>query len=65
MPSRAEVLRDGSMRGEEALSMPWGLEPLHAPLPLAGGLVRIRRAVIQVPVLAVFHAGRSSRFAAS
>jgi hypothetical protein len=29
---------------------------LHPSFPLAGGLVRILRAVIQVPVLAVFHA---------
>lgn len=37
--------------------MPWGFEPLHAPLPLARRLVGMFRAVIQVPVLAVLFTG--------
>jgi hypothetical protein len=31
---------------------------MHPPLAPAGGLVRICHAVIQVPVLAMFHAGQ-------
>jgi hypothetical protein len=54
---RSEVLGNGTIRREKPLGVPWGLEPLHAPLPLARGLVGVFRAVVQVPVLAVLHAG--------
>ncbi len=33
--------------------MPCGLEPLHAPLPLAGGLVRVLGTVVEVSMLTV------------
>jgi hypothetical protein len=33
-------------------------EPLHAPLSLAGGLMRVFRPVIQVPMLSMFHTGQ-------
>jgi len=56
MPTGAEVLGDGPIGGEKALGMPGRFEPLHAPLPLARGLVRILGTVIEVFVLAVFHA---------
>jgi hypothetical protein len=39
--SWAEMLGDQSIRREEALGMPRGLEALHAPLPLACRLVGI------------------------
>jgi hypothetical protein len=39
--SRAEVLRDGTIRGEKPLGVPWRLEPLHPSLPLACGLMRV------------------------
>jgi hypothetical protein len=35
------------------------LKPLHAPLLLAGGLVRILRAIIEIPVLAMFYPGEN------
>ena len=38
--------------------MSWGLESLHAPLSLTGGLVGVLRAVIQIAVLAMFDAGQ-------
>ena len=55
MPTRSEVLGNGAIRGEEALRMPGGLKPLHPPLPLTGGLVRILGAVVEVAVLAMCH----------
>ena len=55
MPSWAEVLGDRAVGGKEPLGMPWGLEPLHPSLALARRLVRVLGAVIEVPVLAVFH----------
>jgi hypothetical protein len=58
MPSGSEGLRDGTIGGEEALGLPCRFEPLHPPLTLAGGLVGIFRTIIEVPVLAVFHAGQ-------
>jgi hypothetical protein len=51
MPARAEVLGNRTIRGEKPLCLSWGLEPLHAPLPLAGGLVGVLRAVIEIAVL--------------
>jgi hypothetical protein len=53
--SEPKVLGDRTIRSQESLSMPWGLETLHAPLPLPGRLVRVLGAVIEVPVLPVLH----------
>src|SRR5215510_13291416 len=55
MPARTEVLGDGTRGCEEPLGVARKLEPLHMPLPLAGGLVRILRPIVQVPVLPMFH----------
>jgi hypothetical protein len=55
MPARAEVLRDRTIGCEETLSMAGGLKPLHMPLPLACGLVGVLRAIIQIPMLPMFH----------
>jgi hypothetical protein len=55
MSSRAEVLDEGTIRGQKSLGVPGGLESLHAPFPLAGGLVRVFGAIVQIAVLAVFH----------
>ena len=60
MAPRAEVLCNGIIGGEEALGVPWRLEALHAPFPLARGLVGILRAVIQVRVLPVFDTGQAT-----
>jgi len=38
--------------------MTGGLESHHAPLSLAGRLVRILGTVVEIPVLAVFHTGQ-------
>jgi hypothetical protein len=38
------------------LGVAWGLEPLHASLALTGGLVGVFCTVVQVPMLAMFHA---------
>ena len=56
MPSRAEVLGNRTIGGEESLGMPWRLEPLHPPLALACGLVGIFCTVVEVAVLPVFYA---------
>jgi hypothetical protein len=54
VPSRSEVLGDRTIGGEEPLRMSWGLEALQAPLALAGGLMGVLRAVIEIAVLAMF-----------
>jgi hypothetical protein len=36
--------------------MSWGLEPQHSAPALAGGLMRIFRAVVQIAMLAMLHA---------
>jgi hypothetical protein len=41
--ARAEVLGNGTRRGQEPLRMTRRFEPLHAPLPLPSGLVRVLR----------------------
>src|SRR4051794_26064446 len=53
----AKVLRDGSIQGEEAYRLSWCFEPFHPSFPPAGGLVRVLGAVIQIPVLPMFHPG--------
>src|SRR3989442_12616832 len=55
MPARTEMLGDGAIGGEEPLGVPRGLEPLQASLPLAGGLVGVFRAIVEIPMLAMFH----------
>jgi hypothetical protein len=54
MAAGAEVLRYGPIGGQEPLSVAGGLEPLQAPLALAGRLVRVLRAIIQTSVLPMF-----------
>ena len=49
MPSRAKVLGNGAIRGQEALGMSRGLEPLHAIFSLACGPMRVFTAVIEIP----------------
>lgn len=56
--SRAEVLGDRTIRSEKTLGLPWQLEPLHALLPLAGGLVQKPRAIFEIAALAVLHTRR-------
>jgi hypothetical protein len=56
VPSRAEVLRDRTIRREEALGVPGGFEPPHVPFPLARRLVGVFRPMVQVAVLPVFDA---------
>jgi hypothetical protein len=53
--SRAEMSGNGTIGGEEALSMPRGFEALYTPLLLTCGLVRILGAVIQMAVPAMFY----------
>ena len=55
MSTRSEGLGDQPIRGEEAWRMPGRLAPLHAPLPLAGRLVRVLCAVVEIAVLSMFH----------
>jgi hypothetical protein len=55
MPAEPEVLSDGAVSGEELLGVTRRLEPLHVPLPLTGGLMRILGAVVQIPMLAMFY----------
>ena len=38
MPARSKMLRNGTIRGQETLGVPWGFEPAHAP-PLTRRLV--------------------------
>ena len=53
MAARTEVLGDGTRGRKEALSVARGLEPLHPLLPLAGRLVGVLGAVIEIPLLAM------------
>jgi hypothetical protein len=55
MSTRAEVLSDGTMGGKELLGLTGRLKPLPAPLALAGRLVGVLRAIIEIPTLAMFH----------
>jgi hypothetical protein len=41
----------------EVLGMTGRFDPLHAPLPLARGLMGILGAIIEIAMLAMFHTG--------
>jgi hypothetical protein len=56
MPTRSEMLGNRPIGGEAALRGPGRLAPLHAPLPLPGRLMGVLRPVVEIPMLAVFHA---------
>jgi hypothetical protein len=49
--SRAEVLRDRPIRGQEALGVTRRLEPLHPPFSLARRLVGVLGAIVQIAML--------------
>jgi hypothetical protein len=56
--SRAKVLGNRTIGGEEPLGLPGRFKPLHAPFPLAGRLVGVFGSIIQIAVLAVFDTGK-------
>jgi hypothetical protein len=58
MPAWTEVLDDGTVGGKKTLGLSWRFEALHAPLPLARGLVGVLRPVVQIPVLTMLHPGQ-------
>src|SRR5262245_46955830 len=53
MPLRAEVLRDRTIGGEDALSALGWREAVHPSLPLPGRSVGILGTIVQIPVLSV------------
>jgi len=54
--ARAAVAGDGAVGGEEALGVARMLEAAHPPLPLARGLVRMLRPVVEPLVLPMLDA---------
>ena len=52
------MLDDGTVGREKPLGLSWRFEALHAPFPLARGLVGVLRAVVQIAVLPMLHAGQ-------
>ena len=56
MPSWSEVLGNGAVGREEALSMPRGFEPLHVVLALTRWPMGVLTPVVEVTALAVLHA---------
>ena len=48
---------DRTIRGQKALGLPGGLEPLHPAFPLARGVVGVFGPIIQLAVLAAFDTG--------
>jgi hypothetical protein len=60
----SKVRCDRAIHGENALCVSQGLESPHAVLALVGRLVSVLGAVVQTPMLPMFHTGRISRLAA-
>jgi hypothetical protein len=58
VPSGTDVGGDRPVGGQEALRVARRVEPLHAPLPLAGRLVGVFRPVVQLPGLPMLNAGQ-------
>jgi hypothetical protein len=50
---RSEKVATGAIGVEEALGMPWRFEPLHVPLPLPRGVVRVLGTIGQILMLAM------------
>src|SRR5215813_13901316 len=57
MPSRSEVLGNGSIRRQKALGMTRRFKPLHAMFSLTCGAMRVLTAVVEIATLAVFDPG--------
>jgi len=57
--SGSEVLGDGTIGRKESLDLFWRLQPLHPPLSLADGLMRVLRSVVQIAVLPMFDARKN------
>ena len=55
MPTRSQVLGNGTIRGENALGVSWEFQPLHPSLPLPGRLGGMLGAVIKRAVLTGLH----------
>jgi hypothetical protein len=53
MPARSKVLGNRPIGGEKPLRVARRLESLHAPFPLARGLMGVLRTVVEIPMLAV------------
>jgi hypothetical protein len=56
-PVWAAVLGDGTISRQELLGMSRRLQPLHESFSLAGGLVGIFGAIVQIAILPMFHTG--------
>jgi hypothetical protein len=54
MTTRTEVLSNGAIGCEEPLCLTRRFKPLHSSLPLPGGLMRVLRTIIEIPMLAMF-----------
>ena len=57
MLARSEMLGNGTIRRQKPLRAPRRLELLHVLCALAGGVVEILGAIIEIPMLAMFHPG--------
>src|SRR5271157_2038978 len=53
MTSRTKVAVDEGVSGQEALRLPWRLEPLHLPFSAPGRPMGILSAIVQVAALTV------------
>ena len=58
MPSRAEMLGDGTICRQKALGMTGGFEPLHATLALTRRSMGVLTPVVEIAALPMFHPGQ-------
>jgi hypothetical protein len=58
LPPWSEMLCNRTIRGQETLGVPGGLEPWHTSFPFTHGLMRILHAVIEIAMLTMFHTGQ-------
>jgi hypothetical protein len=59
MPSRAEALGNGTIRGQKALGMTGGFEPWHATLGLTRRPMGVLTPFVEIAALAMFHCGEN------
>jgi hypothetical protein len=65
MPAWTKGLGNGAIGREKLLCLAWRFEPLPAPLALAGGVMRVLRAVMEIAVLTMFYSRQNLAFSST
>jgi hypothetical protein len=65
MPTRPEMLSDGTLDREKALGVAGRFEASQMSLSLAGGLMGVLRAIVEISMLTMYHSREELAFGSS